>query len=369
MAEWIGITQTTRAKYLKGASDLTLRKRLLLALLKKRGRIEYNQAGDQCKWQVEFSQPAISSYGDGGVIDFSNHNKYKQLSNDWRAYIGTDTLSMKQSLMNKGEEALISQYQNKMNGLTRSLSDKFCGELYKDGHESGRENNVHGLETFMGAGTVAAGDRVAQNSDSYGLGALSTAQAAEGGSWTAAGTANNSALATDWPDGSGDSEYDYLSAKLVNWSSTAWGTSSALWEDNCWRVVGQAKLWLQMTGGSGGSPDMCVLAGNLFQGYKNHEEAIRRINIPHKMAEDLGFGGDTLNQDGLAIQADFDCPINTGYMINASHITLSCLTPQLFWSKGPDIDPRSAYSYLWAVGFFGNVKYQPKHFAKLKNYA
>jgi hypothetical protein len=37
--------------------------------------------------------------------------------------------------------------------------------------------------------------------------------------------------------------------------------------------------------------------------------------------------------------------------------------------EGPDKDPRSLWSYLWGVGFYGNVKYQPKHVAKLFNYA
>jgi hypothetical protein len=70
MDEWVGIAHSTRAKYMKGASDLTLRQRLLLALLKKKGRIERNVSGSELKWQVEHSQPVVSSYADGGQIDF-----------------------------------------------------------------------------------------------------------------------------------------------------------------------------------------------------------------------------------------------------------------------------------------------------------
>jgi len=367
--EWIGIIHTTRPKYLKGASDLTIRNRLLLSMLRQKGRIETNASGDECKWQVEHSQPAVNSYADGGLIDFSNHDAFRQLSIDWRGYVATDTLSKKQNAMNAGDEQLINLFQTKSNRLSKSLRDNFCAELYKDGEATGRENSVHGLETFMDTGTTVAADRIAQPSDSYGLGAMSTALGNQGGSWTSnLSTYPNANAATDWPDGSGDSEYDYLSPKILNWSSTNWDSGGSTdWETNCWRVIGQAITWLTSTGGQDGSPDICVLAPNLFQEYKNKHESIRRVTIPHKTAQDLGFAGNTLNQDGVAIQPDFDCPANTGYMINLDTVTLSSLMPELFWMEGPDKDARTLWSWLWGVGFFGNAKYQPKHTAKFNN--
>jgi hypothetical protein len=272
--------------------------------------------------------------------------------------------------MNKGDEALINLFQTKSERLRKGLTNKFQGELYKDGQAAGRGSCVHGLETFMGAGTVASTDRVAQPSGTYGLGALSTKPGDLGGTWTSAlSTYPNATLASDWPDGSGSSEYDATSPKLVNWSASNWGTGSTLWEDNCWRVISQAITWLTLTGGDDGMPDICALSANLFQGYKNHEEAIRRIIVPHKAANDLGFGNGVLNQDGCAIENDFDCPVNTGYMLNTSFISLTSLFDELFWMEGPDKDPRSGWSWLWGMGFFGNAKYQPKHTAKLYNYA
>lgn len=367
--EWIGIAHTTKPQYMKGASDQTIRSRLLLSLLRSKGRLEFNQSGDECKWQVEFSQPSVETYGDGGVINFANHDAFRQITVDWRGYIATDSLSQKQKEMNKGDNALINLFQTKTNRLKKSIQDKFCGELFKDGEASGRENAVHGLETFLGSGTTVAADIIAKPSDTYGTGALSTALGNQGGAWsTSLSTYPNANAASDWPHGQGDAEYDFLSPKLVNWSSTNWGTGSQLWEDNCWRAIGQAITWLTMTGGEDGMPDICLLTSHLFQGYKNHEEAIRRINVPHKKANDLGFGS-ALNQDGCAIQADFDVPVNTGYMLNTSMITLSSLKPELFWMEGPDKDPRTAWSYLWGVGFYGNAKYNPKHVAKFKNFA
>lgn len=368
--EWVGVIHATRPKFMKGATDLTIRKRLLLSLLKKKGRLEFNDSGDECKWQIEFSQPPVESYADGGVMDFSNHDAFRQVTNDWRGYKTTDTLSKKQQMMNKGQEALIDLFQTKSNRLQKSLTNKFQGELYRDGSAAGRQSCVHGLETFMQAGTVTGTDRIAAPNGTYGTGALACSAGGLGGSWTAnLSTFPNASLATDWPDGQGSTEYDSLTPKLVNWSASNWGTGSTLWEDNCWRVISQAITWLTLMGGGDGMPDICVLAANLFQGYKNHEEAIRRILVPHKAANDLGLGNGILNQDGCAIENDFDCPAQTGYMLNTSFITLCSLWEELFWMEGPDKDPRSGYAWLWAMGFFGNVKYQPKHTAKLFNFA
>ena len=363
--EWIGIIETTRHKYMKGASDLTMRKRLLLAMLKKRGRFEYNCSGDELRWQVEFSQPPVSAYGDGGVIDFSNHDAYRQLGVDWRGYVATDTMTKKQRQMNRGDEALVKVFAGKQKNLMKAVRDNFCGELYRDGEAAGRENNVHGLETFMGTGTTVAADIIAVPSDTYGETSLSTAPGNLGGSWTSTlATSPNANLGTDWPDGQGDSEYDYLSPKIINYSSNNWGTSGATdWESNCWRAISQMITWLTINGDDEGMPNLIPLSSDLFQGYKEAQEVKTRINIPHKESQDLGFGL-VLNQDGVGIYPDFDCPVATGYALNLAHVTIYSLFPELFWMEGPDKDPRTLWSYLWGTGFFGNASYSPKHTGK-----
>ena len=368
--EWIGIVHSTRPKYMKGASDQTIRSRLLLSLLRKMGRIVYNEGGDECRWQVEFSQPDVEAIGDGGVIDFSNHDAFRQLSHDWRGYVATDTLSKKQNAMNSGDEALIRLFSTKMDRIVKALKDNYCGELFKDGEAPGRENNIHGLDTFTASGTTVAADIIAEPSDTYGLGALSTILGNQGGSWTSdLSTSPNANVATDWPYGQGDSEYDFLSPKLPNWSSSNWGTAVQTWEGNCWRVISNTITWLTTTGGPDGMPTICLMAPNLWQGYKNHEETNRRINIPHQMSQDLGFSGNTLNQDGCALSPDFDVPTNTFYMANLNHVTVKSMFPELFWMEDITKDPRTAWSWLFGAGHYGNVTFNPKHTAKGFNYA
>ena len=367
--EWIGVINTTMPKYMKGASDMTIRKRLFFAMLKRKGRFTYNNSGYEMRWQVEFSQPTMHQHGDGSMIDFTNHQAFQQAVLPWSGYQVSDSITMKQKAMNSGNEALINLFKTKQGRIMKKLQNGLASEIYKAGGGAGTENAIYGLETFLTETTPGAADRIATPNDSYG--GLNTNLADQGGTWTSAlSTYPNATLAKDWPDGSGDAEYDYFAPKLVNWSSTGWGTGSTSFEDNCWRAIGQTITWLTVQGGDEGMPEICVLAPNLFQSYKNHEEAIRRISIPHKTANDLGFGGNVLNQDGCAISADFDCPANTGYMINTSNVEIASLMPELFWTRGPNEDPRSGYAALWASGFYGQLKVDsPKYIAKLKNYA
>lgn len=367
---WVGIVHTTRPKYQRGWTDMTTRNRLRLAMMRMRSRFETNQSGTHCQWQIQHDRPRSIPYADGVPVDFGQHDNYRTLSIDWRGIVNPDSMTMFQQAQNKGEEALINMFQNKLNDCNKALQEDIGVDMYLDGEATGRENNIHGLETFLGEDpTIVAADLIAKPSDTYGLGALSTVPGADSGTWSSSLAVPPSAvLANDWPFGSGSRSYDYNSPKLVNWSSSSWGTGSTEWEDNCWRVISQAIIWLTTLGGKDGMPTICSLSSDLWSGYKNHHEVVRRINVPHKEAWDLGFR-DTLNQDGVAIHCDFDCPVQTGYIENLNHVTVSSIMPQFIWSKGPEQEPRSFWTWLMAAGFFGNLKYRPKHVAKLYPYA
>lgn len=363
--DWVGVAVTTAPKYQKGASDLTMRGRLHMAMLKNRGRFEFGQDGLKLLWDVEYSQPQVESYGGTGTMAFEEHVAHKQYEMPWRGYKASDTMSVLDQLKNKGDSAIVKVFQTKMNRLTKSMRDKLGSEFFNTGDGSGRENSVHGVETFCGTGTTVAADLIAKPDDSYG--GIDTDLGVTG-SWSAAGTAPNASVATDWPFGSGDSEYDYNTPKLINWSSTSWGTSSQTWESNCWRAISQGIAWMAVTGGTDGTPDYCPMAGNLFQGFKNFMETKQRELMPHKEATDLGFGN-TLNLDGVAIRPEYDVAINTAYLFKMSKITWSCLHDEMLMIEPPVKDPKSGYASLFACFHFGNIKWFPKFVAKIKNFA
>lgn len=366
--DWMGVLATTAPKYMKGASDLTRRSRLHMAMMKKRGRFEYGQDGTEMIWAVEYSQPPVQQYGGEGNLAFESHVADKLLRMPWRGYKATDMMSVLDQLKNKGASAIVRVFQNKMNRLTKSVRDKLGSEFFGTGDGTGRENAVHGVETFMGTGTTVAADLIAKPDDTYG--GIVTDLGGVGGSWSTTGglTSPNASVGTDWPHGQGTSEYDFNTPTILNWSSTSWDGSSTTFEANCWRCISQGIAWMSIKGGDDGAPDYCPMASNLFQKFKENLEVKQRELMPHKEATDLGFGN-TLNMDGCAIKPEFDVAANTFYLFRMSKITWSCLTEDLLMLEGPVRDPRSAFATLWAVFHHGNIKWSPKFVAKGKNVA
>lgn len=368
MAEpWTGIVNTTAPKYLKGADDLTIREWLLLKMIERRGGILLNQDSYQLNWDVEYRQPPVEAYADGGTLDFTRHDVYRKANLDWRGYVATDLMTEKERLMNRGTTAIVRRYERIMPNLVKSMRTKFGTEIFLDGYAAGNENRMCGVESFCGEGTCASTDRIMQPSDTYA--GLQT-QPGLDGTWSANLTTKpNATIATDWPDGNGDSEYDYWTPKLVNWSCSNWDTSSATtWLANCIHVLRKTIQWMSLTVGTPGRSLMGLMSGELFYGFKNAQDSARQIVVPHRESEDLGFP-DVLNFEGMGLKAEYGMEANTAYCFNLAEMKLMSLNDGLFARKGPEWDPKQ-FGYLFAVGFFGNLKFNsPKYFAKLHNYA
>ena len=362
MAEFAAVLKEAAPAYLKGRADNTIRNRLLLTLLAKNGRIKYNASSHKLYWDVKAGQRVIEAYGDDGVINFQRSDLHEQLNIDWRGYKMSDRMTEKQRLMLGDLTSIIDRYSGIAEDMMDDLQDGFCGELFVDGYAAANTNRLHGLESFFATSDTVAADRVAKANDTYG--GHSTVVGTRGGTWsTNLSTKPNTNIATDWPDGNGTADYDWNTPKIINYSSTNWGTGSTTWADNCERVLGQTTIWTTLTGGKKGRPTLYLLAGDLFYDYQNKMRAKYRISVPHSEANDLGFT-DTLNQDGVMIQADFDVPAGTGYGLNVNQMCLESLDSVLFSSRGPEYDINTD-GYLWLIGFFGNARYNVKHFSKL----
>jgi len=367
--EWVGVIHQQTPTFMRGAADECIRGKMRLAMLRKKGRIRLGAHGPMCIWQVQYKQPPIETYGDGGQLNFQRHDVYTQLALNWRGYKSTDLMTEKEYLMCQGSSGrLLNRYSEIIPMHMRAITDYFGGELILDGEAPGRTDHIHGVESFMGSGTTVANDLIAKPDDSYAGKATDVGDM--GGSWSTAlgvGVYPNAAIASDWPNGTGSYEYDYLSPKLGNWSSTRWGTGAVTWEANCERVLRQMIIWMTMTGGSSGRPTIGTLSGDMYAGFMNHQSTKQRVIVPHKEAQDLGFD-DALNFDGVAVGMDYDVPANTGYLENLQNVELMSLDNVLFGYRGPDFDPRTA-SWLFSTGFYGQARYRPKHFGKVYPYA
>jgi hypothetical protein len=362
--QWSEVVATTTAEYLKGAADVTIRDNPVFAMLQRRKRIEFGQSGAELRWQVKFSLPEVEVYT-GGALDFAPSDKHRQLVIDWRGYKVTDMMTERERLENRGAQALIDRYARVFPDMEQSLTDRFGTELYIDGNTY--TDRFSGLETFLGDdAATAAGDICAKPSDTYG--GYSTVPGALGGAWTTAlSTSPSAQVATDWPSGSGDPEYDWHSPRLINWSSTGWGTGGTTWIENCERALRRATLWTQTLSGKAGKLDLYLMTPDLYYDYLNRAASLRSVIVPAKEMIELGFDG--VQQEGIQLTHEFGVPANTCYGLNLSKMTLHMMYDSLFISKGPQYDMRTD-SWLFLLATYGNWRWHsPKHFCKLYNYA
>ena len=152
-----------------------------------------------------------------------------------------------------------------------------------------------------------------------------------------------------------------------NWSSTRWGTATNLWESNCERVLRQVKIWMSNLGGQSGMNLVCLLSPDLYAGFLNHMAAKFRGLLPHQESMDLGFS-DALNFEGMSIMFDYEVPPLTFYVFDVRMMELESMDNVLFGQRGPDYRITDG-AWLFKVGFWGQARFRPKHFAKGFQYA
>ena len=119
--EGILAVKATAPKYLKGASDQTIRQRVLLSMLDSRGQLKFNVDGHtESNWLIQVRDPQIRQYGDSARQNFTEHDAYESLQIDVRGYIGTDKLSHRTGLLNRGKLAIVNHYDEKLKILMKT---------------------------------------------------------------------------------------------------------------------------------------------------------------------------------------------------------------------------------------------------------
>lgn len=367
MASWARIVNTTTKKFFRKEEVNILRNRKLLALLQSRGRITYNHAGESMDWKVRFRRSPLTGYADGDTLTFARVNKWKTANLDWRGYTVQDSMTKMETLQNRSTEAIIKLYDNVMRILKDDIDDQFGDEFYVDGNASGNSKRIHGFESCLGDGgntinittgaerTANAADRVAAPSDTYA--GLSTALGNYGGSWTGS-----------WPDGSGDSHYDFWSPIIAATDSEDYGTTNDNWADQGDQVLRYAGIQARKNKSKRGMLDLFVITRTMYEEFlgliDSKERFISRPGRQEGSLAKLGFT-DTVNWDGIDVTSEFGIPDDSGYGINVDSLELRSMQSQLFVPTGPDYDVASK-SYRFDVDFMGNLVMNPRDMVKLE---
>lgn len=368
-AEGVLAVKSTVPKYLKGAIDLTIRRRPMLGLLQQYGRLMFGSDPSHItKWSVEVREPEIKEYGDAQRQMFTEHDAYEQLQISNAAYIGTDILPLLTHHVNSGNNAIVRHYDEKLPKLIKAATNRVCSDIFFD-NSAGSGKRLTGLATPMQPdGSVNANDLVAAPASSASYGGKSCQLGSLGGTWSAnLATSPSSVLANDYPYGEGDPEYDALAPKMFNYSSNKWGSGSTTFKANVLEMFSLAKLTTKSLGGDGTEPMLHMLNTKFYADFQQALSSKERIILQHQDGADYGFPN-VLNYEGALINHDFSCPADKGYGINIQEMSLYTLTDDLFYSEGPVWDTQ-AQSYLFVVGFHGNFRFSSfKHFCEYGSY-
>jgi hypothetical protein len=371
-APWVGILQQAIPEWTGNVLDATVYKRLWMAQLQNRGKVKTGINGSyERDRSIDWREAPVTAFGYGQGIDYAPQDYLKKTQMGWKGLVASDTMHIVEYMeIANDPNTVVNRYRRIIPKLMSGIKNKIGLQIYADANATGHDMDFDGLETActIQSGETAAGDIIAAPDATALYQGLSTA-VGQSGSWSSdLTTSPNHYIATDWPEGNGDSEYAYRSPKLVNWSSTAWGTSKATWEANCQRALSRTAMWIRNTaGGEGnGSSMMAMLSTDLMAGFKNSLRASNLILTPHKEAESLGFG-DVLNFEGVGIYAEYGCPANTGYVVDLDDMEMLFVSKDMVETKGPFEE--SDGSYKWYAISLGNFSFDPRRMAKLHNYA
>ncbi len=342
------IVNTTIQNHLKGATPAILRKRYLLAKLLGLKRIKLNCSGKQIDWSIRHKRTAMTTIGEGGTVVFAKESKYKKGTLPWRAYYVQGTISAFDKEMNKGPEAKVNLWANKVEERMDDFKDGFPEKIYgQDGYASG-SGEIMGFPSAFGA-SASATSIFGTNSDTYA--GLSTVLGTYGGT---------ASVSPFWPFGTASTQYDFHTPVVVNYTSPCAAGSGGFesdtktWPNTCAQAL-RAGIMAAMRNGS--TLNAITMEMNLYRQFLDAVSADQRLTVNRN--EDpaitkLGFKA--VNFDGVDIVWEVGIPAGIAYGHPFEDYELLSLSSQLIKSM-EDFNLESLSDRV-VLTFFGNLKFR-----------
>lgn len=358
--------KTTAPQLMKEATDMTLRRRLILKMLQESGNIIFNWRSPSMEWKVKVRTPKARAMTSGQRSIFKMHDAYESLTISHASMEVTDKLDRQTQMINQNSpNQIIDLASSKMEDLVLEMS-RILGEQFYVDNSGTASDQLTGIQSFMKpSGSVAANDLVAIPDSAVSYGGKSIGLGAFGGFWTnQLSGPPSSILAKDWPEGSGSPEFDWNSPKMLkytgNWNGTGSGNT---WAGNCTKLLRRGSSYIAHTGGQGVTPIVNVLSLRLYNEFQDNLETRERLYVSD-YAKELGFP-DILNYQGALVTTDFNCPADRGYGINPAEMALYSVHDQLFFTDGP-VWSTPEQSTLFLVGMLANFRWNVKHFIEYR---
>lgn len=369
--DWSRVIGTTIVNHLREEELATFRKFKVFAALEASGNVMMNQSGRGMDWNVRYRNTPVSGNSGDTPRTFSRQSLWKRAELPWRGFVTTDSIYRREMLENRGQEALVSVASGMAQRLQESMEQHLAFQIYSDGEAAGKENDFHGLESFLGytaATTVDssqttnpfatrnssnAADKFFAPNDTYA--GLKTNLGYYGGG-RLSGTAT-------WPVCPVDPEADFYSPVLINYNSTGFNvTNGNSWQENCVEATREGIFQCKRNDTKEAAIDMVILDRNLYIQYLNRLNSTERAIVTRSTGlRAYGFT-DVFEQDGVEITSEYSVPANKGYGISVGNMELHCLESQLFTAEGPFFD-EELQSYRYSCSVLGNLRFRsPRNF-------
>ena len=367
---------TTLAHHIRDVEENMLRNYQLGALLEAAGRVNYNNTGEGFDWPVQYRLHQVEGNTGETARNFARKNLWKTASLEMRGYQTTDSMYYREFKSNGGEEGIVKVFDNFVQRLETSIEQALGGEYYVDGGLAANSQGWHGLESMFGtvANTVAVdtsgGAAINDSRSKVAVDQVGVPAATYAGIQCALGQyggGNESGKA--WPEGIADSEYDFWSPLIVNYTSTSFNEAAgvshtfALQGDEAMRY---AIIHAQRNTSQNGQITNIMLARDLYMDLLNLIDDKQRIQVTseHQLRA-LGFKN-TVNFDGVEVSWEAAVPTGVGYGINYDNIELKSMDSSLLRAEGPEYDIHSQ-SFNAVVSTLSNLKFSsPRNFFKLQ---
>lgn len=364
-SDWAGIAATTLPKHIREVEDAWMRNHRFLGLIQSRGRVSYNNGGRGFDWPVRYMTGEVEGYTGTNPRNFAAKNRHMVANLHYRGYIASAFVNDHDLEANKGEEAIVKVYDNMVSHLEDDMNEALATQPFIDGNATGNTQFWHGIESFFGTnGTINistgaqrsanAADKCGYPSDTYA--GISTILGTYGG-------ANQSGMI--WPLGIADSQYDFWTPLIVNYTSTAFSPATHTWATQGDEAMRFAILNAQRNKSDQGGVSHIFLERTLYGDMLNLMDNKEQINITTaNELRALGFNN-TFVYDGVEVTWDVAVPAGVGYGLNFNCIELMCMQGSLLNVEGPvwDIDAGGSKALVKTLS---NLKFKsPRNFFKL----
>jgi len=351
---------TTLVNHLREEEIASLRKYMVFAAIEAAGNIRMNMTGRGFDWEVSYRLHQPQGNNGETPRSFSRQNLWKKAELEYRGYQATDAIFRKELLENRGTNALVNVAGKMSSRLLTSIEQYLSQEVYIDGNAAGNELRYHGLESFFGVnGTLNVADgtqRTANAADPFGYPSDTYA-----GLNTGLGYYGGSQLEGVWPAGKADSEFDFYSPLVVNFTSSYFGNTT--WAANCVKALREGLHFAKRNDTKEDAIDLVVMDRKLYIDFLNAQDSKERITVSGESGL-KAFGFNTVQLDGVELGTEYAVPANTAYGLAIGNIELLNMEGQMFNSEGPFYD-ETTQSYRYCVSTLGNMKFKsPRSFIK-----